>query len=136
MIVTEDKKNIVKYHNDLNSITFYNFGTIDFDLFMSVCSKVAETGKTKVSISFDELRKISGFNTHLSEDDFVKSLDSMNLKQLLSHGRIDDGKYITRFVLFPRLITDRNKRTLTVFVNEDFKYILCELRKNFTKFDF
>lgn len=135
MIVTEDKNNIVKYHNDLNSITFYNFGSIDFDLFMSLCSKVVETGETMVTIPFSELRKISGFNTHLSERDFIKSLDSMNLKQLLSHGRIEDDRNIDRFVLFPKLRIDKEKRALIAKVDEDYRYILFELRKNFTRFE-
>ena len=131
----EKKKNIVKYHNDMNSITFYNFGAIDFNLFMSVCSKMTEKGKSEVEISFDELKRMSGFNPHWSEDQFVKSLQSMNLKQLLSHGTIDDGRYIKIFVLFPELWIDRDKRVLIVKANKEYLYILNELKNNFTRFE-
>ena len=50
----KENTNIVKYHNDLNSITFYRFGSIDFDLFMSLCSKVANEGKMVCVVSPDQ----------------------------------------------------------------------------------
>ena len=131
----KENTNIVKYHNDLNSITFYKFGSIDFDLFMALCSKAGSEGKAKVEISFDELRKISGFNTHLSEADFIKSLDSMNGKQLLSNGRIENDQFIDRFILFPKLRIDKKKRVLIAEANEEYLYILNELKKHFTRFE-
>ena len=130
-----ENKPVVKYHNDLNSITFYSFGAIDFNLFMSICNKMMEKGKSEIEIPFDELRRLSGFNSHWSEEQFIKSMDSMNLKQLLSHGRIDDGRYIKRFVLFPELWIDKEKRVLIVKANENYLYILNELKKNFTRFE-
>lgn len=131
----KEKNDIVKYHNDLNSITFYSFGAVDYDLFMSICSKMAEKGVEEIEISFNELRSISGFNPHWSESQFLKHLDSMNLKQLLSHGRIYDGRYIKRFVLFPELWIDNENKKLIVKANKDYLYILNDLRKNFTRFE-
>lgn len=135
MIVTEDKKNIVKYHNDLNSITFHNFGHIDFDLFMVLCSKTRDMQGETVSIPFDELRRLSGFNPHWSEEQFVKSLTSMNRKQLLSYGMVENSRFIDMFILFPRLIIDRENRVLLAYVNKDYRYILNDLTKNFTRFE-
>lgn len=135
MIATEDKKNIVKYHNDLNSITFHNFGHIDFDLFMVLCSKTRDMQGETVSIPFDELRRLSGFNSHWSEEQFIKSLTSMNRKQLLSYGMIENSRYIDMFILFPRLIIDREKKILLAYVNADYRYILNDLTKNFTRFE-
>ena len=131
----ESTNNIVKYHNDLNSITFYRFGSIDFDLFMALCSKACGEGKANVEISFDELRKMSGFNSHWSEDKFIKCLDSMNGKQLLSNGRIETEKFIDRFILFPKLRIDKERRVLIAEANEEYLYILNELKKHFTRFE-
>lgn len=131
----EERHDIVKYHNDLNSITFYRFGSIDFDLFMSICSRVVDKGGEIVKIPFDELRKISGFNDHWSEEKFISCIDSMNLKQLLSNGRIETEKYIDRFILFPKLRIDKENRVLIVEPNKEYLYILNELRKNFTRFE-
>ena len=128
-------KDIVKYHNDLNSITFYRFGQIDFDLFMSICSGMAEKGESVVSIGFDELKQMSGFNSHWSEKKFVDTLDSMGGKQLLSQGRIEKDNKITRFQLFPEMTIDEDNRTLTVKANEKYLYILNDLKKNFTRFE-
>lgn len=129
------KNNIVKYHNDLNSITFHNFGSIDFDLFMSICSQMVEKENSEVEISFSELRSMAEFNKHWSEDQFVKCLESMNLKQLLSHGRIEDDRYIKIFVLFPELWIDKEKKVLIVKANKDYLYILNDLKKSFTRFE-
>lgn len=130
-----EENNIVKYHNDLNSITFYKFGQIDFDLFMSICSHMADKGTAEIRISFDELRKISGFNSHWSEEKFISCLDSMNGKQLLSQGRIETEKYIDRFNIFRKMRIDKEQRFLYVQADEDYLYILNELKRNFTRFE-
>lgn len=130
-----ERKNIVRYHNDLNSITFYGFGAIDFDLFMSICSKITESMEMEVVISFDELRKMSDLKTHLSDEAFCNRLLSMNRKQLLSQGEAEDGANTIQFPLFARFKTNREEKTLTVKISEDAKYILYELKKNFTRFE-
>ena len=130
-----EENNIVRYHNDLNSITFYKFGSIDFDLFMSICSRMADKGIAEIRIPFEELRNISGFNNHWSEKKFISCLDSMNGKQLLSQGRIETDQYIDRFNIFRKMRIDKEQRFLYVQADEEYLYILNELKRNFTRFE-
>ena len=52
--MNEQHKNIVKYHNDLNEITFQKFNQVDFDFFMVLCSKLRDSQNNEVTISKDD----------------------------------------------------------------------------------
>ena len=131
----DDAKAIVKYHNDLNEITFQRFGQIDFDFFMALCSKLKDSGGNEIVISFKEFKKLTKYDPTKSEKRFVRELQSMNHKQLLSTGTVRNGSRIEQFVLLTRFIVDLDEKTITARVNEDYKYILNELTKNFTRFE-
>ena len=130
-----EKEIIVKYHNDLNEITFQRFGQIDFDFFMALCSMFQDSEKDEIIIKFDEFRKLTKYNPTKSEKRFLKELQSMNQKQLLSTGLIRDGKKIKQFVLFIEFEIDPDERTIRAEVNKKYKYILNEVTKNFTRFE-
>ena len=131
----DKKENIVKYHNDLNEITFQKFGQIDFDLFMGLCSRLRDSSEDEAVISFDEFKKLIGYNPTKSEKRFINELQSMNRKQLLSTGMIKNGNKIEQFVLFTRFVIDPDEKTITAEVNRRYKYILNEVTKNFTRFE-
>ncbi len=131
----EDNKNIVKYHNDMNEITFQKFGQVDFDFFMVLCSKLRDSGNNEVSIPFVKFKELSGYSAKTSEDRFINDLQSMNYKQLMSTGMIKDGRKIKQFVLFTDFEIDPDKKIVTARVNEKYKYFLNELTKNFTRFE-
>lgn len=135
MTVTENKKNIVKYHNDLNEITFQRFGQVDFDFFMVLCSKLRDSGENEVVIPFSKFKELAGYSVKTSEDRFISNLQSMNHKQLMSTGMIRDGRKTKQFVLFTDFEIDPDKKTVTASVNEKYKYFLNDLTKNFTRFE-
>ena len=35
---------VVKYHNDMNSVAFRGFGKVELDLFFAICSKMRDEG--------------------------------------------------------------------------------------------
>lgn len=133
--MNEQHKNIVKYHNDLNEITFQKFNQVDFDFFMVLCSKLRDSQNNEVTISFDDFKQLAGYSPKTSEQRFVNEVDSMNLKQLLSTGRIVEGDKIKRFTLFTDFEIDQSRRTITAKVNVSYRYILNEVTKNFTRFE-
>ena len=96
--------------------------------------KVAEEGTAEVTISFEELREISGFNSHWSEKEFMERVDEMTDKQMSARGRIEKGGDIAKFTLFPSIKIKENK-TISVKTDTDYLYILTELKKNFTRFE-
>lgn len=64
---------------------------------------------------------------------FVEDLKRMNEKLMKITCALKTDTEIIMFVLFPTFAI--NKQTLTVSVNERFRFILNELVKNFTRFD-
>jgi len=131
----KENTNIVKYHNDLNELTFQRFGQVDFDFFMVLCSKLKDSGSNRLVISFDEFKKLAGYSPKNSEARFINSLQSMNQKQLLSTGLIRQGNKIKQFVLFTEFEIDPDEKIITAKVNSDYMYILNEVTKNFTRFE-
>lgn len=131
----KSEKPVVKYHNDLNKLTFQRFGQIDFDFFMVLCSEINHSDNSMVSISFREFKKLSGYSTKNTEERFIRDLKSMNYKQLLSTGEVKVGNKIRQFVLFKEFEIDPDNKVITAKVNEDYKYILKEITKNFTMFE-
>lgn len=131
----KENTNIVKYHNDLNELTFQRFGQVDFDFFMVLCAKLKDSGSNRLVISFDEFKKLAGYSPKNSEARFINSLQSMNQKQLLSTGLIRQGNKIKQFVLFTEFEIDPDEKTITAKVNSDYMYILNEVTKSFTRFE-
>lgn len=130
-----DNKNIVKYHNDLNELTFQRFNQVDFDFFMVLCSKLRDSGDSEISITFNDFKRLSGYSPKTSGDRFVNELQAMNHKQLMSQGKIRRGKRIEQFVLFTKFVIDSEEKTITAKVNEEYRYFLNEVTKNFTRFE-
>ncbi len=125
---------VVKYNNYMNSLSFKKFKAVELDILMTLCNKLRDNGTDIIVLNFSELKKLSGDTKH-SNKEFIDSLKSMNKKLMEIICEIEiDGKIIM-FVLFPTFEIDSKKETLTVCVNERFKFILNEITKNFTRFE-
>ena len=127
---------IVKYRNIMNRLQFYNFTETDLDLLMAICAKVRDIGVEVICLNYDYIMDIIKWDRHQSIDLFHKSL--MRVSDKLRHVggviEISDGVFDV-FNLFTTFKGEKEKRLLTVKVNEDFKYILNDLTSNFTKFE-
>lgn len=125
---------IVKYNNDMNNVSFIGFKEKELDLFFSICFKMKEQGIQSVTLSFEELKSLSNYiNRNLSR--FYKDLEEVYNKLLELKFRYEDDKKIERFVLFTRYLIDKEDKTVTIQINERFKYILNNLVANYTKLD-
>ena len=125
---------IVKYDNYMNNLKFTGFTTTDFNFLMLLCSKVRDKDTGEIVISFEELRLKAGYTQH-SVKQFVSDLERMNEKLMKVTCKLKTETRIIMFVLFPTFDINLENQTLTVCVNEKFKFILNELIKNFTRFD-
>lgn len=125
---------IVKYNNYMNSLKFTGFTTTDFNFLMMLCSKMRDKDTTEIIISFEELRLKAGY-TRTSIQQFVLDLERMNEKLMKITCKLKTKTEIIMFVLFPTFKINLNNQTLTVRVNEEFKFILNDLLRNFTRFD-
>lgn len=126
---------VVKYDNYMNSLKFTGFTTTDFNFLMALCSRMRDKDTNKIIFSFTELRSITEYKKSNSVKQFVTDLEHMNEKLMKVTCKLRTETKIIMFVLFPTFEIDMEKQELTVAVNENFKFILNELIKNFTRFD-
>ena len=125
---------IVKYDNYMNNLRFTSFTATDFNFLMLLCSKLKDKDASKIKISFSEIREKTGYTQHPIKQ-FVSDLERMNDKLMKITCKLRTKTEIIMFVLFPTFRIDLDNQVLTVAVNEDFKFILNELIRNFTRFD-
>lgn len=125
---------IVKYDNYMNGLRFTGFTATDFNFLMLLCSKLRDKDTSKITISFAEIREKTEY-TQRPVKQFVSDLQRMNDKLMKITCKLQTETEIIMFVLFPTFRIDLENQMLTVAVNEDFKFILNELIKNFTRFD-
>lgn len=127
---------IVKYDNVLNRISFTNFDEKDFDLFMTLCSRMRDLGEEKQVFEYDYLMDLIQWDRSQSLDKFHEELKKMSEKLRIIGATVDisDDEWVS-FDLFPVLRGNKKKRILTVQVNPEFKYVLNDVTKNFTRFE-
>ena len=127
--------NIVKYHNYLNALEFRKFTALDYDFLMYLCAALRDQGTKEMTFSLSEIKDVINYDHHAGGAEFEKLLKSMNRKLLEITAEVQDGSKTIMFVLFPTFEVDTDSNTLTVEVNERFRFILNELAKNFTQFE-
>lgn len=125
---------LVKYHNDMNKVSFANFKEKELDLFFSICQKMKDKGNAEVQFKFSEIREISQY-TNRSIQRLYSDLDRLYKKMLELNLKYEDENILQRFVLFSKYTINKKEKTITIKASEDFEYVLNNLIGNFTKFD-
>ncbi len=125
---------IVKYDNYMNSLNFTGFNALDFNFLMVLCNKMCDKDTSKIVLSFEELKEKTNYSS-TSIERFVSDMKRMNRKLMRITCDFETADEIIMFVLFTTFEINLKKKTLTVSVNEKFKFILNELVKNFTRFE-
>lgn len=120
------KKDIVKLDNEFNKLKFRGFGKMDQNLLMALCSMIRDKGTDEISISFAELRHLSGY-TATSNQSFMNDIDRMTDKLMKVNSKIITEGRIQKFVLFPTCDICEKTETIRIAVNKDFAFLLNEL---------
>lgn len=128
-------KKIVKYDNYMNSLRFANFTHVDMDFFIALCSYMKNQDTNRINLSFHELRDMANYTKSNSIAQFASDLEQMNEKLMRITCRLKTETEVLMFVLFPTFKISLESQLLTLSVNQDFKFILNEITKNFTRFD-
>lgn len=126
---------IVKYHNDFsNQVVLKKFNANELNFLMAICSKMRNQETNEIMFTFEQLKELTKWSRNDNKG-FIESLENTNKKLLALNFTIKENRKTIQFVLFPTFITDDEKKTLKVRVNEDFKYLLNGLSSNFTHFE-
>ncbi len=127
-------KEIVCYKNEMNAIPLRNFNSKEMDLLFSICSRVREKGTDLIEFTFNDLKTLSDYKMTATKH-FIKDIEGVYDKLIQLNLKIGTDTEFTKFVLFKKYTVSASNETVTIGVNEEFKYILNEITQNFTKFE-
>lgn len=132
----QDKKTIVKFRNDFNSVALKNFTANELNLLLAISSKILNAGTREVRFTFLELKKMIKLSKNYTNDEFAEEIINVNRKLLMLNFELtNEDKDVIQFALFNAFITSKANKTLTVSVNSRFEFLLNELASNFTRFE-
>ena len=130
--------NVVKYHNDLNTVPMRNWSSEEMNFFFAIIAKLRDQGAKEVSFDKYGLAEIANYSvTHNKRfEDTIESLvkkisqihyiektkNSLELMNLFSRFRVDWEE-------------DLSDMTLEVKVTEEFKYVINKLQVEFTSYE-
>lgn len=126
---------IVKYDNFLNSLSLKNFTGTELDMLMTLCQRARDKECDVVQLDFAEMQGLMNLQKNMTAKQFEAALDKMNEKLNKVSCHIKTETKSIRFVLFPTFEADYQERRLRVRVNQDFRFVLNALTKNFTRFE-
>ena len=125
---------IVKYHNNCNSVALKNFNGVEIDLLMAICSKLKNEDINEIKLEFSDLRRMIN-SKHRGELRFIQNLEQMYKKLLNLSIRIETEDKITNFILFTKYEILKKQKIIIIKINEEFKFLLNKLINNFTRFE-
>jgi replication protein len=125
---------IVKYHNNFNSVALKNFNGIEIDLLMAICSKLKNEDINEVELKFSDLRRMIN-SRNRGELRFIQNLEQMYKKLISLSIRIETEDKIINFILFTKYEILKKQKTILIKINEEFKFLLNKFINNFTRFE-
>ena len=126
---------VVKYHNDLNTVPFRRFNSRELDLFFAICAKMKGKENKEVIFSFGELKGLIQYK-FTGKQRFIDDLDSLLYDKLLDlKFKYDNDNSRGGGALFTDYDIDKNGDYVTISVNEKLTYILNQLERVFTRFE-
>ena len=125
---------IVKYHNDVHTVSLREFNATELDVFVAILSAMRDTGEKKVTFKFDEIKELIQWKAKNNER-FLSLLESTYNKLLRTFIKIGDNKNWISFVLFTKYIVSSDNNKVTISINPEFQYTLNVLTSNFTRFE-
>ena len=127
------KDELVKYHNDLNSLSMRSWSAEEMDLFFTVIAKIKDNGTDKLKLNAEELKVLTGTETRNSYwfnmlNIFTKKAVTLYFSEILgSRNRV--------MTLFNYFEFNTDDRTLDVQVAPMFEYVVNKLTANFTVYE-
>lgn len=129
-----NSKDVVRYDNELNQISFRQWSGLEQDLFFAILSKMKGRGTDTVVFSTDDLRDFIAFaDRHGKRWEDVLTGVSHRVMQMVYVER--ENRKITVMALFQTFTIDLDARTLTVKVSVNYEYVINKLQANFTQFE-
>ena len=124
---------VVKHHNDLNTVIMRKWTAEEMNFFFSIITKVRDKGTRLMTFDTDELRNLASKDFHL--DRWSQTMKSVADK-------VVDLKYYERtehsyavMNLFSYFRVDEKERIVEVEVSSKFEYVINKLEAQFTQYE-
>lgn len=125
---------VVKYHNDLNSISMRNWTAEEMDFFFAIIARIREKGTDTIEFSAEEVKKLSKFSDkHIAR--WEKTMESAANKITQINYVERSNRKIRSMNLFSIFEVDLHEMTVMVQVSPYFEYILNKLTGTFTVYE-
>ena len=126
---------VVKYHNDLNTVVMRNWKPVEMNIFFGIIAKLRDTDTRKVIFSTDELREMTDTAGNKNINRWNKAMIEVSQKvSQLNYYYEDEERYVL-MMLFSMFEVNKKEQTLTVQVSEHFDYVLNQLNATFTSYE-
>lgn len=125
---------VVKYHNDLNTVPMRNWTAEEMDFFFSILAKVRDKGTDTFEFDTDELKKLSRF-ADKHQQRWADTMENVanKLSQLTYVERT--AEKISVMTLFSQFDIYPKDRKVAVRVSSNFDYIVNRISANFTTYE-
>ncbi|MDN6731524.1 MAG: RepB family plasmid replication initiator protein [Lactococcus lactis] len=126
---------VVKYHNDLNTVVMRNWKPIEMNIFFGIIAKARDKDTRKLIFSTDELREMTDTAGNKNVSRWNKAMIDVSQKvSQLSYYYEDEERYVL-MMLFSMFEVNKKDQTLTIQVSEYFDYVLNQLNATFTSYE-
>ena len=128
------KNEVVKYHNDLNTVSMRNWSAEEMNFFFTIISKVRDNGTKQLEFNTDELKDLAQFaDNHRQRwvDTMTNTADKIS--QLTYIERTTER--ISIMTLFQRFDIYPEEQRMTVQVSPNFDYIVNRISVGFTTYE-
>lgn len=128
------RNEVVKYHNDLNTVVMRGWTAEEMNLFFSIIAKIRDKGTETVAFNTLELKELTQFaNQHKQRWEDVMVNTANKIIKLSYTERTT--KKISVMALFSRFDVYLEEKKLVVEITKNFEYIVNKLKGNFTTYE-
>lgn len=125
---------VVKYHNDLNTVVMRGRSAEEMNFFFAIISKIRDKGTETVEFNTNELKELTKFaDEHKQrwEDTMLSAADKIIKLNYVER----TTKKISIMVLFSRFDVYPETKKIVVEITKNFEYIVNQLTGNFTTYE-
>lgn len=123
---------VVKYHNDLNTVVMRTWTSEEMNFFFTILTKAKEQGVKKLVFNTDELKELASSSRKYRWEETVTNA-AKKIGQL-TYFEQSERKFRV-MTLFEFFEVDLDKKIVEVKVSSNFDYILNKLETQFTRYE-
>lgn len=125
---------IVKYHNNLNTVNLRRWTAEEMNFFFTIISKVRDNGTRLVTFNSDELKELAGFSNEHT-DRWLAVMEGVSKKVIdLKYFEKTESRFLA-MNLFSYFDVNSEDRTVEIEVSSKFEYVVNKLEAQFTRYE-